>query len=63
MSAHTHENLLQGCPENLYLERLLSLRTSRPNDWNLLSPSSKLAALNYEAQRRRTIEEEEAREA
>ena len=60
MSKPDAEELLQGCPENIYLEKLLSLRTSRPKDWNLLSPSSKLAALNYEAQRRKAAEERSA---
>ena len=54
---------LEVCAPNLYLEKLLQLRTTRPKDWAALSPSAKLAALNYESQRRQTLERDEGAEA
>ena len=49
---------LEVCSPNLYLEKLLQLRATRPKDWAVLSPSAKLSALAYESQRRKAMERE-----
>lgn len=37
---------------NSYQERILLMRSERPKDWQMLSPSTRMAALTYEAGRR-----------
>lgn len=37
---------------NLFFEKLLKMRETKPKDWEILSPAMRLSALQYEAGRR-----------
>lgn len=56
------QDKIQPIPEpNSFYERLLELRATNPETFNVISPVSKLALFHYEAGRRRFFELETIR--
>ncbi len=49
----------QGCPPNAFMDKLLELRSTKPEVWRSFAPATKLSALEYERQRRQAEQERE----
>ncbi len=61
MPKHTPVEILPAGAQHAYYEQLLSLRRDNPRAWDLLSPSAKLAALQYESNLRQSAMLDEER--
>jgi hypothetical protein len=49
----------RGCPPNAFYDKVLQLRSTRPDVWQSLAPATRLTALEYERQRRQAEQERE----
>jgi hypothetical protein len=49
----------RACPPNAFYDKVLQLRSAKPDVWRNLDPATRLTALEYERQRRQAEQERE----